>query len=81
MRKSDAIVVLCVRVGGEGVGAISSEFSKVGNLVGVSATMNEVIKIEREVAAADRDREAKLAEIRDKLVRGMQGVAAQAVQP
>ena len=45
------------------------------------ATMNEVIKIEREVAAADRDREAKLAEIRDKLVRGMQGVAAQAVQP
>ncbi len=45
------------------------------------ATMNEVIQIEREVAAADRDREAKLAEIRDKLVRGMQGVAAQAVQP
>lgn len=44
-------------------------------------TMNEVIKIEREVAAADRDREAKLAEIRDKLVRGMQGVAASAVQP
>jgi uncharacterized protein YaaN involved in tellurite resistance len=44
-------------------------------------TMNEVIKIEREVAAADRDREAKLAEIRDRLVRGMQGVAAQAVQP
>ena len=45
------------------------------------ATMNEVIQIEREVAAADRDREAKLAEIRDKLVRGMQGVTAQAVQP
>jgi uncharacterized protein YaaN involved in tellurite resistance len=45
------------------------------------ATMNEVIQIEREVAAADRDRETKLAEIRDKLVRGMQGVAAQAVQP
>jgi uncharacterized protein YaaN involved in tellurite resistance len=44
------------------------------------ATMNEVIQIEREVAAADRDRETKLAEIRDKLVRGMQGVAAQAVQ-
>jgi len=44
-------------------------------------TMNEVIQIEREVAAADRDREGKLAEIRDKLVRGMQGVAAQAVQP
>src|SRR5215475_965614 len=44
-------------------------------------TMNEVIQIEREVANADRDREAKLAAIRDKLVRGMQGVAAQAVQP
>ena len=44
------------------------------------ATMNEVIQIEREVASADRDREAKLATIRDKLVRGMQGVAAAAVE-
>jgi hypothetical protein len=43
-------------------------------------TMNEVIQIEREVADADRGREAKLAEIRDRLVRGMQGVAASAVQ-
>jgi uncharacterized protein YaaN involved in tellurite resistance len=37
-------------------------------------TMHEVIDIEREVAAADREREAKLAEIRDRLVQGMQGV-------
>lgn len=43
-------------------------------------TMQEVIKIEREVEAGDREREAKLAEIRDRLVRGMQGVAAAAVQ-
>jgi uncharacterized protein YaaN involved in tellurite resistance len=45
------------------------------------ATMNEVIDIEREVAAGDREREAKLAAIRDKLVIGMQGVNARAVQP
>jgi len=44
-------------------------------------TMNEVIDIEREVAAGDREREAKLAAIRDKLVIGMQGVNARAVQP
>jgi uncharacterized protein YaaN involved in tellurite resistance len=37
-------------------------------------TMNEVIDIEREVAAGDREREAKLAEVRDRLVRGMQGI-------
>jgi uncharacterized protein YaaN involved in tellurite resistance len=43
-------------------------------------TMHEVIEIEREVAAGDREREAKLAEIRDRLVRGMQGVSALAVQ-
>ena len=43
-------------------------------------TMNEVIQIEREVADADREREGKLAEIRDRLVKGMQGVAAAAVQ-
>ena len=43
-------------------------------------TMHEVIAIEREVAAGDREREAKLAEIRDRLVRGMQGVNAAAVQ-
>jgi uncharacterized protein YaaN involved in tellurite resistance len=45
------------------------------------ATMNEVIDIEREVAAGDRDREAKLAAIRNKLVTGMQGVNARAVAP
>jgi hypothetical protein len=39
-------------------------------------TMHEVIEIEREVAAGDREREARLAEIRDKLVHGMQGVRA-----
>jgi hypothetical protein len=44
-------------------------------------TMNEVIDIEREVAAGDREREAKLAAIRDKLVTGMQGVNARAVAP
>jgi uncharacterized protein YaaN involved in tellurite resistance len=43
-------------------------------------TMHEVIEIEREVAAGDREREAKLAEIRDRLVRGMQGVNALAVK-
>jgi len=43
-------------------------------------TMHEVIEIERDVAAGDRDREAKLAAIRDRLVRGMQGVNAAAVQ-
>src|SRR3984885_10021264 len=39
-------------------------------------TMHEVIDIEREVAAGDRDREAKLVAIRDRLVHGMQGVNA-----
>jgi uncharacterized protein YaaN involved in tellurite resistance len=43
------------------------------------ATMHEVMDIEREVAAGDREREAKLAAIRDKLVVGMQGVNARAV--
>jgi len=43
-------------------------------------TMHEVIEIEREVAAGDREREAKLAAIRDRLVQGMQGVKAAAVQ-
>jgi hypothetical protein len=43
-------------------------------------TMHEVIDIEREVAAGDREREAKLAEVRDKLVRGMQGVNQRAIE-
>jgi len=43
-------------------------------------TMNEVIDIEREVAAGDRDREAKLAAVKDRLVKGMQGVNARAVE-
>ena len=43
-------------------------------------TMHEVIQIEREVAAGDAERERKLVEIRSKLVQGMQGVAAAAVQ-
>ena len=34
-------------------------------------TMHEVIEIEREVAAGDREREAKLAAIRDRLATGM----------
>ena len=37
-------------------------------------TMHEVIEIEREVAAGDRDREAKLATVRDRLAAGMRGV-------
>jgi uncharacterized protein YaaN involved in tellurite resistance len=44
-------------------------------------TMNEVIDIEREVATGDREREAKLAAIRDRLVIGMQGVNRHAVAP
>jgi len=44
-------------------------------------TMHEVIDIEREVAAGDREREAKLAAIRDRLVVGMQGVNAHAIAP
>jgi uncharacterized protein YaaN involved in tellurite resistance len=43
-------------------------------------TMHEVMEIEREVAAGDREREAKLAAIRDRLVSGMQGVNKAAVQ-
>jgi hypothetical protein len=44
-------------------------------------TMHEVIDIEREVAAGDREREAKLAAIRDKLVTGMRGVQQHALEP
>ena len=43
-------------------------------------TMHEVIEIEREVATGDQEREAKLTAIRDRLVQGMQGVNAAAVQ-
>jgi len=43
-------------------------------------TMQEVIDIEREVAAGDRDREAKLAAIRDRLVTGMHGINQAALQ-
>ena len=43
-------------------------------------TMHEVIEIEREVAAGDRECEAKLAAIRDRLIRGMQGVNAAATE-
>jgi uncharacterized protein YaaN involved in tellurite resistance len=43
-------------------------------------TMQDVIDIERQVAAGDREREAKLAAIRDRLVTGMQGVNKAAVQ-
>ncbi len=42
--------------------------------------MHEVIEIEREVAAGDRDREAQLAEIRDRLASGMRGVSQHALQ-
>jgi uncharacterized protein YaaN involved in tellurite resistance len=43
-------------------------------------TMNEVIDIEREVAAADRNRETKLAEVRDRLVQGMRSVNQRALE-
>lgn len=43
-------------------------------------TMNEVIDIEREVAAGDREREAKLASIRDRLAIGMRGVSQHALE-
>jgi len=43
-------------------------------------TMHEVLDIEREVAAGDREREAKLAEVRDRLVKGMQGVSLRAFE-
>ena len=43
-------------------------------------TMNEVITIEREVAAGDREREAKLTAIRDRLGAGMRGVAQNALK-
>jgi hypothetical protein len=42
-------------------------------------TMNEVIDIEREVAVGDREREAKLASIRDRLAIGMRGVSQHAL--
>ncbi len=44
-------------------------------------TMHEVIDIEREVANGDREREARLTAIRDRLVTGMQGVNRHAVAP
>ena len=44
-------------------------------------TMNDVINIEREVAAGDREREAKLTAIRDRLGAGMRGVAQNALKP
>lgn len=43
-------------------------------------TMNEVLDIEREVAAGDRQREAELAQVRDRLVKGMQGVSQRAIE-
>lgn len=43
-------------------------------------TMNEVIDIEREMAVQDAAREQKLAEIRNKLVTGMQGVNQRALE-
>lgn len=43
-------------------------------------TMNEVLDIEREVAAGDKQREAELVAVRDRLVKGMQGVAIRAVE-
>jgi uncharacterized protein YaaN involved in tellurite resistance len=43
-------------------------------------TMNEVLDIEKEVAAGDRDREAKLAAIRDRLSQGMRTINQRAVE-
>jgi len=44
-------------------------------------TMHEVIDIEREVAAGDRERETQLVAIRERLVAGMQGVNQHAIAP
>ena len=43
-------------------------------------TMNEVLDIEREVAAGDKQREAELVAVRDRLVKGMQGVVHRTVE-
>lgn len=43
-------------------------------------TMNEVLDIEKEVAAGDREREAKLAAIRDRLSQGMRGINQKAIE-
>jgi class 3 adenylate cyclase/uncharacterized protein YaaN involved in tellurite resistance len=43
-------------------------------------TMQEVMQIEREVAAGDREREAKLSAIRDRLISGMRDVHAAVLQ-
>ena len=43
-------------------------------------TMHEVLDIEREVAKGDREREAQLAQVRDRLITGMQGVSLRAAQ-
>ena len=43
-------------------------------------TMHEVIDIERQVAAGDRERETRLTEVRDRLIRGMQGVNQRAIE-
>ena len=43
-------------------------------------TMQEVMQIEREVAAGDREREVKLSAIRDRLISGMRDVHAAALQ-
>ncbi len=43
-------------------------------------TMHEVIDIERQTAAADAEREARLIGIRDRLVIGMQGVNARTLE-
>ncbi|WP_297353439.1 toxic anion resistance protein, partial [Paraburkholderia sp.] len=42
-------------------------------------TMKEVLAIEQQVLAQDREREQKLIEVRNKLVEGMRGVQAQAL--
>ncbi|WP_250452937.1 toxic anion resistance protein [Caballeronia sp. ATUFL_M2_KS44] len=42
-------------------------------------TMKEVLVIEQQVLAQDREREQKLIEVRNKLVEGMRGVRAQAL--
>jgi hypothetical protein len=44
-------------------------------------TMHEVIDIEREVANGEREREAKLTAIRDRLIAGMRGVNRHALAP
>jgi uncharacterized protein YaaN involved in tellurite resistance len=48
---------------------------------GTVKTMNEVLDIEREIAAEDRNRETRLVEIKARLLEGMRGVNQRGIAP